>query len=391
MKSWCGTRLMIFLAMGLVGLCSCSQITPGRGGTKKVKGSYMVKEIIGKMPDGKEVYGFTLQNANGLRTTITNYGGIVMDLFVPDRAGKLGDVVLGFDKLDDYLGPHPHFGTLIGRYGNRIGGGVFTLEGVEYKLAKNERQKNHLHGGLVGFDKKLWDAEPIESGDSLGVKLSYLSKDGEEGYPGNLKCTVCIWLTGDNGLRFDYEAETDKATPVNLTHHGYFNLAGQGKRDVLGHELMINAGKFTPIDDGLIPTGELRSVKGTPFDFTKPTAIGARIDEKDVQLANGNGYDHNFVLDNQDGALALAARLYEPGTGRVMEVYTTEPGLQFYTGNFLNGKITGKEGKVYKHRYGFCMETQHYPDSPNKPEFPSTILKPGQVYKHTAIYKFGVK
>ncbi|UCD30691.1 MAG: galactose mutarotase, partial [Planctomycetota bacterium] len=335
----------------------------------------VVKKPFGKTPDGQEADLFTLTNTKGMKVDITNYGGIVVRLLAPDRNGKFDDVVLGFDTLADYLKGHPYFGTIIGRYGNRIGKARFKLDGVEYKLAANNN-KNHLHGGLKGFDKYVWDAEPFKRADAVGLKLTYFSKDGEEGYPGNLKATVYYSLNDNNELKIEYYAETDKATPVNLTNHSYFNLVGAGNGDILKHDLMLKAEKFTPIDDGLIPIGEIRNVKGTPFDFTRPTAIGARINQDDIQLKYGKGYDHNFVLESGGGALALAVRVHEPTSGRIMEVHTTEPGVQFYTGNFLDGSKIGKDGKAYKHRYGFCLETQHFPDSPNKPEFPSVILRP---------------
>ncbi|HUW19301.1 MAG TPA: aldose epimerase family protein [Sedimentisphaerales bacterium] len=377
----------VVLLLMAFGFCSCKK---QGGATSEPKGQTKMdikKEIFGKMPDGREVELYTLTNANGLKARIMTYGGIVVSLEVPDRNGKLGDIVLGFDTLEDYLKGHPYFGSIVGRYGNRIGKGRFTLDGVEYKLATNNGE-NHLHGGIKGFDKVVWDAEPVRQNDAVGVKLTYLSKDGEEGYPGNLSCTVIYTLTNNDELKIDYAATTDKATPVNLTHHSYFNLAGQGTGDILGHELMLNAERFTPVDKGLIPTGELRSVKGTPMDFTEPMAIGARINQDDEQLKFGLGYDHNFVLNSGGGALALAAKVYEPTTGRVMEIYTTEPGIQFYSGNFLDGTNIGKGGKVYKYRYGFCLETQHFPDSPNKPNFPPVILKPGQKYTHVTIHKF---
>ena len=354
---------------------------------KKMK---IEKHAFGKTGDGTPVELYTLTNANGLEAKITNYGGIVVSLLVPDRDGKPGDVVLGYETLGEYIENNPYFGTLVGRYGNRIARGKFTLEGIEYTLAQNDGE-NHLHGGLKGFDKVVWKADAVRSKNSVGLKLTYLSKDGEEGYPGNLSVTVVYTLTNDNELKIEYTAVTDKVTIVNLTHHGYFNLAGAGLGDILGHELMIKADRFTPVDKGLIPTGELRSVKGTPMDFTRAVAIGARIDQAAEQLVLGGGYDHNWVLNNGDGSLALAAKVYEPTTGRVMEVYTTEPGIQFYSGNFLDGSITGKGGKVYEYRYGFCLETQHFPDSPNKPDFPSTVLKPGETYTTTTIYTFSVK
>lgn len=331
---------------------------------------------------------YTLTNANGCEVKITNYGGIVVSVKVPDKNGHLGDVVLGYETLKEYVENNPYFGALIGRCGNRIAKGKFTLNGKQYTLAVNNGE-NHLHGGIVGFDKVVWHAEEIKEADGVGLKLTYLSKDGEEGYPGNLSVTVRYLWTNDNELRIGYAATTDKPTVVNLTNHSYFNLACKG--DILGHELMINADRFTPVDEGLIPTGELRSVGGTAMDFRKSTAIGARIEQEDEQLKFGLGYDHNYVLNNYDGSLRVVARAYEPTTGRVLEVHTTEPGLQFYSGNFLDGTITGKYGTVYHKRHGFCLETQHFPDSPNKPSFPSTVLKPGEKYTSTTIYKFATK
>jgi len=351
-------------------------------------GGQIMKEAFGKTPDGKEVELYTMVNSNGLRARIMTYGGIVVSLEVPDRDGKLGDITLGYDKLDGYVKENPYFGALVGRYGNRIGKGMFNLDGAEYRLATNNGP-NHLHGGIKGFDKVIWDAEPVKEADGVALKLSYLSRDGEEGYPGNLKCTVVYTLTDNDELKISYRASTDKATPINLTHHSYFNLAGEGTRDILDHELMLNADKFTPTDKGLIPTGEIRSVEGTPMDFRKPTKIGARINTDYEPLKFGLGYDHNWVLNKPaEGQISLAARVYEPTTGRIMEIHTTEPGIQFYAGNFLDGSITGKAGKVYEHRYGFCLETQHFPDSPNKPNFPSVILRPGRLYKHETIHKF---
>lgn len=348
------------------------------------------KQAFGKTEDGTAVDLYTLTNTSGLEATITNYGGIVVSLMVPDRNGKPGDIVLGYDTLKEYIGENPYFGCIVGRYANRIAKGKFTLNGVEYTLAQNNSE-NHLHGGIKGFNKAVWKAEEIRSDNGVGLKLTYLSKDGEEGYPGNLSVTVIYILSNNNELKIEYSATTDKVTVVNLSHHSYFNLAGAGSGDILDHELTIHADTFTPVDKDLIPTGELRSVNGTPMDFTRPTTIGARIEQDYEQLIFGGGYDHNWVLNNPDGSLTLAVRVYEPITGRIMEVYTTEPGIQFYTGNFLDGSITGKEGKVYKKRYGFCLETQHFPDSPNKPHFPSTVLKPGEKYTQTVIYKFSAK
>ena len=339
---------------------------------------------FGKMPNGTAVKIFTLTNKNGLEARITNYGGIVVSLKTPDKKGNLADIVLGFDTLAGYLTPNPYFGALIGRYGNRIGHARFTLDGVEHKLAVNNGE-NSLHGGNKGFDKVVWTPRELPDG---GLELTYSSKDGEEGYPGNLKATVTYHLTDANELHIDYAATTDKDTVVNLTNHSYFNLKGAGEGDILGHIVTLNADRFTPVDAGLIPTGELRPVAGTPFDFRKATAIGARINQNEEQLTLGKGYDHNWVLNKRGNALTLAARVEEPSSGRVLEVHTTEPGIQFYTGNFLDGTIKGKGSKVYNQRYGFCLETQHFPDSPNKPKFPSTVLKPGQPLHSTTVFRF---
>ncbi len=346
------------------------------------------KQAFGMTQNHEAVELYTLTNANGLEARIMTYGGTVVSLKVPDRDGKLADVVLGYASLDDYLKESPYFGAIIGRYGNRIGKGQFSLNRKQYTLPKNNGE-NTLHGGNKGFDKVVWKAREVKTRDGVSLSLSYLSKDGEEGFPGNLSVTVVYTLTNSNELRIDYSATTDKATVVNLTNHSYFNLAGEGS--ILKHELMIDAKQFTPVDSGLIPTGELRNVEGTPMDFTKSTVIGERIGGQDEQLIFGKGYDHNWVLNSKTGKLALAARVYEPASGRVMEIYTTEPGLQFYSGNFLDGSITGKGGQVYQQRYGLCLETQHFPDSPNKPAFPTTVLKPGQRYKTTTVYKFSAK
>jgi len=319
-----------------------------------------------------------------------NYGGIIVSLRVPDKKGVLADVVLGFDALDAYLNNKPYFGAIIGRYANRIAKGKFPLDGVEYRLARNNGM-NSLHGGLKGFDKVLWHGEQFENNHGIGVVFTYTSKDGEEGYPGNLKTTVTYTLTDQNELQIEYEATTDKATPVNLTNHSYFNLAGEGNGDILGHELMLNADRFTLVESTLIPTGELPSVARTPFDFTEPTAIGARIDANNEQLAIAHGYDHNFVLNRKSSRLELAGRVHEPQTGRVLEVYTTEPGIQFYTGNFLDGTITGKNEHAYKKRAALCLETQHFPDSPNHSHFPSSILKPELIYHSRTVYNFSTE
>ncbi len=350
----------------------------------------VTKESFGKTPDGQDADIYTLTNSGGAEVKITNYGGIVTSLKVPDRNGKLDDIVLGFDNLDAYLKGHPYFGAIIGRYGNRISKGRFTLHGVEYKLAVNNGE-NHLHGGIKGFDKVVWNAKPRKVANGAALELTYLSKDGEEGYPGNLSVKVVYTLTNANALKIDYSATTDKDTVVNLTHHSYFNLAGQGNGDILKHRLFVNAARFTPTDAGSIPTGELRSVRGTPFDFTRATTIGTRINQDYEQLRLGKGYDHNFILNGIMGTLRRSARVYEPTTGRVMEVWTTEPGMQLYSGNFLDGTLTGKNGKVYQQRYGFCLETQHYPDSPNKPNFPTTVLRKGGRYHTITIYEFSVR
>ena len=342
---------------------------------------------FGTLPDGQAVDVYTLTNANGLELKAIGYGGIITSLRVPDRNGRLDDIVLGFDRLDDYLRDHPFFGAIIGRYGNRIARGQFTLDGKTYKLATNNGP-NHLHGGTRGFDKVMWKVEPAGKN---ALTFSRVSADGEEGYPGNLRVQVTYTLTDKNELQVDYLATTDKPTPVNLTQHSYFNLAGQASGDILGHQLMLNADRYTPVDETLIPTGKLAPVAGTPFDFTRPTAIGARINDPDPQLKNGQGYDHNWVLNRKDAGLQPASRVVEPRTGRTLDIATTEPGIQFYAGNFLDGKLTGKGGAVYNRRTGFCLETQHFPDSPNQPSFPSTILKPGQEYRSRTVFTFGVK
>jgi aldose 1-epimerase len=346
------------------------------------------KEPFGATPDGQAVDLYTLRNHNGVEARIMTYGGIIVSLKVPDKNGQLGDVVLGYDHLDSYVKNSPYFGALIGRYGNRIARGHFTLDGTAYTLATNN-YPNALHGGLQGFDKRVWSASVREGTDGPELILDYLSKDGEEGYPGNLKVTATYTLMRDNALRLQYRAETDKDTVLNLTQHTYFNLAGQG--DILNHQVTLPADRFTPVDATLIPTGELRAVENTPFDFRAPTAIGARIGQENEQLKFGGGYDHNWVINKELGKLDLMARVTDPRSGRVLEVFSTEPGLQFYTGNFLDGTITGKGGWVYQPRAAFCMEPQHYPDSPNKPAFPTVELKPGQVYHNTIMYRFSVQ
>ena len=372
------TLAMALLAVATA-LAGCSTSAPSKGDiTEKPFGS----------ADGQPVTLYTLRNHNGAEVSICNYGGIVQSLKVPDRNGNIGDVVLGFDNVEDYIKGSPYFGALIGRYGNRIAKGKFTLDGHEYTLATNN-PPNALHGGVKGFDKVIWTPRAYDSAEGPSLELTYFSKDGEEGYPGNLTVKAVYTLTQDNALKLVYTATTDKDTVINLTHHSYFNLAGHGT--ILNHIVMINADKFTPTDDTSIPTGELRPVEGTPFDFRTPTAIGARINDDNEQLKFGKGYDHNFCINDYTGAVRLMARVYEPTTGRVLEVSSGEPGLQFYSGNFLDGTLTGKGGWVYQFRDAFCMEPQHYPDSPNEPSFPSVVLKPGQVYHNTIIYRFSVR
>ncbi|MFT3830977.1 MAG: aldose epimerase family protein [Opitutaceae bacterium] len=339
--------------------------------------------------DGQPVQLFTLRNDKGAEATITNYGGIVVTLLVPDKAGKNVDVVMGYDNVDAYVAKTPYFGALIGRFGNRIGKGQFTLDGQTYQLPLNDGA-NTLHGGTKGFDKVVWQGKPVESKQGAALQLTYRSKDGEQGYPGNLDVVATYTLTNDNALRVDFSAKTDKPTVVNLTHHSYFNLSGGGT--ILDHLLTINADKTTPVDKGLIPTGEIVSVAGTPFDFRKPTAIGARIDDPDTVLQYGPGYDHNWVVNQKKpGQLCQHAFVQSPVTGITMEVLSTEPAVQFYAGNFLDGTIAGKHGQVYQKRSGFCLEPQHFPDSPNHANFPSTVLRPGETYTNTIIYKFSTK
>lgn len=391
--------VMLVLAVAVISMSGCKkkdatvkepeakpEVKPeAKPEAKEIRQMSANKESFGKTPDGKQVDLYTLTNTSGIRARITSFGAILVSLEVPDRNGNLADITLGFDKLDGYLGEHPYFGAIVGRYANRIGKAAFKLDGVEYKLAANN-DVNHLHGGIKGFDKKVWRLEDVgvEGGGAM-VKMSYISEDGEEGYPGNLACSVTYTLTEDDKLKISYEAETDKKTVVNLTNHSYFNLAGQGAGDILSHELMLNADKYTVVDEGLIPTGENRSVKDTPMDFTTPMTIGSRIGQVE------GGYDHNYVLNSGGGTLALAAKVYEPTSGRAMEVHTDQPGVQFYTGNFLDGSVTGKAGKVYQKNYGFCLETQHFPDSPNKPDFPSVVLHPGQKYTTETVLRFYTK
>ena len=382
-------RRQAITAVAGLGLVACAKNEESeKKSVESPRTAKVDKQNFGKTSDGQAVELYTLTNAGGASVSIMNYGGVVVSLKVPDRSGAMGDVVLGFDSFDPYPEKSPYFGALIGRYGNRIGHARFKLNGVEYKLAKNNGD-NTLHGGNRGFDKRIWTVKDASNGGVPALELTYLSKDGEEGFPGNLTATVTYTWTDAKELKIDYAATTDKDTVQNLTNHSYFNLAGSGEGDNLAHEVMIDADRFTPVDAGLIPTGQLKPVEGTPFDFRKPTAIGARIEAADQQLKYGKGYDHNWVLNHPASATpVLAARVSEPKSGRVMEVLTTQPGLQFYTGNFLDGKIQGKGGKTYVHRGAFCMETQHFPDSPNKPEFPTTVLKPGEKFQSSTIYRF---
>jgi aldose 1-epimerase len=347
----------------------------------------VTRAAFGKLADGTAVESFTLRNSRGIEVRAITYGAIIVSLRVPDRAGSFGDIVLGHDDLAGYVDKPAYFGAVVGRYGNRIAKGHFTLDGKTYTLATNNGP-NHLHGGVRGFDKVVWKADAPAAG-ATSVTFRYTSPDGEEGYPGTLNARVTYTLSDKDELTFEYSATTDKATPINLTQHSYFNLGTPG-HDILGHELTLEADRYTPVDATLIPTGQLAPVSGTPFDFRKPTAIGARIGQDDEQLKRGGGYDHNFVLSGAGAGLRRAVRLTDPGSGRTMEILTTEPGVQFYTGNFLDGTIKGKGGVVYKYRSGLCLETQHFPDSPNQPSFPSTILRPGKEYHSKTVQVFGV-
>jgi aldose 1-epimerase len=379
----------ILISVLALGWAACRKDTSGPPARTAEQGDSTMKikkEHFGQLADGTAVEIFTLTNAHGLRARIMTYGAILVSLEVPDRNGALADVNLGFDGLAGYLGTHPYFGAIIGRYGNRIAKARFALDGVEYHLAPNNNG-NTLHGGVKGFDKAVWAAEPVKTSFGTGLKLSYLSKDMEEGFPGNLAVTVTYTLTDTDELEIRYEATTDKSTVLNLTNHAYWNLKGEGRGDILGHKLQIEANALTAVDSAanLIPTGEIVSVAGTPFDFRTPHAIGERIAKVE------GGYDHNFVLRSGGGTLALAAHVEEPESGRIMEVWTDQPGIQFYTGNFLDGTVVGKGGHAYGKHAAFCLETQHFPDSPNQPNFPSTVLRPGQDYRTVTVYKFSAK
>lgn len=343
---------------------------------------------FGRLPDGRPVDLYTLANTNGMEARVMSYGGTLVSLHVPGRDGRPADVVLGFDRLEPYLGGHPYFGALIGRYANRIAGGRFELDGQAYQLSRNEGP-NHLHGGDIGFDRVLWDAAPAESGDSPQLVLSYRSLDGEEGYPGNLDVTVTYTLSPRNELRLDYLATTDRATVLNLTHHAYFDLGATG--DVRNHVVRINAERFLPVDRALIPTGELAAVAGTPMDFTRPKPIGSGLGESHEQLRIAGGYDHTWVLNGFPSLSGLAADVHDPASGRGLSLYTTQPGLQFYTGNSLDGRLPGKQGRAYGRHAAFCLETQHFPDSPNRPGFPSVVLRPDEVFSSTTVFGFYVR
>ncbi len=377
-------------SVAIVAILLVSLLTVNGWGAQGKK-STMQKQAFGKTDDGQQMDLYTLTNKNGMQVAITNFGGTVVSIKVPDKKGNIEDVVLGYDDVSGYQGGKAYFGATIGRYGNRIAKGKFTLDGKTYSLPLNDGP-NTLHGGTKGFSQRVWTAKDVSGPAGEALQLTYLSKDGEEGFPGNLNVKVVFTLAANNELKIDYSATTDKDTVINLTNHSYFNLSGKGEGDILGTELTIHASKFTPVDATLIPTGELRSVKGTPFDFTKATAIGARINQEDEQLKLAGGYDHNWVLDaGKTVALHLAAQAYDPTSGRELEVLTTEPGIQFYTGNFLDGTIHGKGGKVYNKHDAFCLETQHFPDSPNHPTFPTTELKPGQRYHTMTVFKFLTK
>jgi aldose 1-epimerase len=347
------------------------------------------KKLFGTAPEGA-VDLYTLSNANQMSVEILTFGGIIKAIYCPDKNGKIENVILGFNTLKPYLETHPYFGAIVGRYGNRIANGKFNIDGTEYNLATNN-SPNHLHGGLKGFDKVIWQAREFKDNEKIGLELSYLSKDMEEGYPGNLNVKVTYSLNNQNELSIDYEAVTDKKTICNLTNHSYFNLAGEGKGNILNHQLVIHADSITPVNEHLIPTGEPMAVQGTPFDFRSGKKMGEEIDSNNEQIKYGGGFDHNFILKGNSESLPIIAKVSEPESGREMEILTTEPGVQFYTGNFLDGTLIGSGNQPYQKRAGFCLETQHYPDSPNQPNFPSTILEVGETYKTTTVYRFKVK
>lgn len=381
-------KVLIAVTMVIATMACTTQKSENK--SKAPKSYFAVsQESFGKLESGEELSLFRLKSPTGMEVGVTNFGAIITHWTAPDKNGKYEDIVLGFENVEGYLEAGSFYGAVVGRYGNRIALGKFSLDGVDYELATNN-EPNHLHGGVKGFDKVVWTAKEFATDSSAGIVLTYLSKDMEEGYPGNLTSQVTYTLDGENGLTIDYLATTDKATVVNLTQHSYFNLSGNLKSDILGHDLQINADSYTPVNKDLIPTG-IEPVAGTPLDFTATTSIGARINEDHIQLKNGMGYDHNWVLNPNEGdGLNLAAVLSESVSGRKMEVWTSEPGIQFYSGNFMNAETIGKGGKVYDYRHGLCLETQHYPDSPNQPEFPSTVLRPGEEYRTTTVYRFSV-
>lgn len=390
MKKHTGHRTLLawvlFGSMAATSLAGCSSgesQTEQTATTEQEKTMEIKSEPFGTAPDGQEVQRYTLTNADGMTVKITNYGAIVTSIQTPDREGNMGEVALGFDSVDGYVPNDPHFGGIVGRYANRIAKGKFTLDGQEYTLAVNNAP-NHLHGGITGFDRVVWQAEPLQKENA--IRLTYVSKDGEEGYPGNLRAVVTYTLTDDNGLRIDYEATTDKATPVNLTNHSYFNLSAGKEKDILNHIVTIHADNFTATDETLIPTGELAPVKGTPYDFTTSTRVGDRIDN-----LQGYGYDLNYVVRNGGEELVHAATVEDPATGRLMEVHTTQPGIQFYTAYHLDGTLTGHDSTTYNRYAGLCLEAQHFPDSPNQESFPSSVIRPNEKYSETTVYKFGVK
>lgn len=382
---------VLFLSVQCKGKAEKEGTKQTENAMKSQKASLAIsQEDFGKLPTGESIQKYTMTNANGMVVSVINYGGIITHLEVPDKKGKIEDVVLGFDSLEGYLTPAPYFGALIGRYGNRIADGKFSLDGTQYTLAQNDGQ-NHLHGGNKGFDKVVWEITKITNAESIALQLHYLSEDMEEGYPGNLNTTVTYTLTNDNTLKVKYEATTDKKTVVNLTQHSYFNLSGDFSKGILDHEISINADTFLPVNETLIPTGEFKEVAGTPFDFKQAKTIGKQINEDTEQLKRGLGYDHCWVLNGEAQGLSLAATAYDPESGRYMEVLTTEPGIQFYSGNFLDGTLKSKSGGTYAKRSGFCLETQHYPDSPNQEDFPSVVLNPDETYISETIFKFSVK
>jgi aldose 1-epimerase len=379
----------IALALAVCAFALPPNVSAQRRARGRAAGDGVSRRAFGRLSDGTAVDLYTLRNRRGVEAQITNYGGALVSMKVPDRRGRMADVILGYDDAAGYETDQAYFGALVGRYANRIAGGRFRLGGREYRLATNNGP-NHLHGGVRGFNKVVWGARERRRAEGPALELSYLSRDGEEGYPGNLSVTVTYVLTDADELRIEFAATTDKPTVINLTNHAYFNLAGAGRGKILDHVLRIDAARFTPIDETSIPSGELRPVRGTPFDFRRPTAIGARIGQPDEQLRNGRGYDHNYVLSPRRARPTLAAEVYEPESGRVLRVLTTEPGVQLYTGNFLDG-VRGKGGQVYNIREGFCLEAEHFPDSPNRPAFPSTVLRPGARFRQTTIYQFAVR